>query len=131
MKCRKYVLSSVGEGFLQAPFTVILVDPHTCIIDRILGVTQRVSKRCNKGRGKQLKPRAIAALEECCVEGTTEDIKFISFGCEKDTCIFLKIVFHFKMLQKIHIFFLIASSYHVHKLESRNYQLLLMESQQI
>ena len=56
--------------FSQAPFTVMSVNPHTCIIDRILGVTQRVSKRCNKSRGKQLKPCILAVLEECHVEGT-------------------------------------------------------------
>ena len=87
---RRYVLSSVGEEFLQAPFTVMLVDPHNCIIDRILGVTQRASKRCNQNRGKQLKPRIVALLEECHVEGTIEDIKFIGFGCENDACIFFK-----------------------------------------
>lgn len=82
---RKYVLTSVGEEFLQAPFMVMSVDPHTCIIDRIL-----VSKRRNKSHDKQLKPHIVAALEECHVEGTIEDIKFIGFGCENDTCIYFK-----------------------------------------
>ena len=85
---------------MQTPFTVMSVDPHTCIIDRILGVTQRVSKRCNKSCGKQLKPCIVAALEECHVEGTIEDIKFIGFGCENDTCIFLRLFFTSKCYQR-------------------------------
>lgn len=128
---RKYVLSSVGEEFLQAPFTVMSVDPHASIIDRILGVTQRVFKRCDQNRGKQLKPRIVAALEKCHVEGTIEDIKFIGFGCENDTCIFFKDCFLLPNATKDPHFCLSAFSCHAHKLESRNCWLSLMESQQI
>ena len=87
---RKYILSSAGNEFLQAPVAIMSLDPHACFVDRILGVTQRVSKRCNQNRGKQLKPRIVAALEECQEEGTVDDLKLIGFERENDTCIFFK-----------------------------------------
>ena len=67
------------------PFMIMLVDPHACIIDRILCVTQRASKRCNQNRGKQLKPCIVVPLEKCHVEGTVDDIKLIGFGYENNT----------------------------------------------
>jgi len=85
-------LSTAGTEFLQAPVAVMSLDPHACVVDRILGVTstQSISKRCNQNRGKQLKPRIVAALEECKGEGTLDDLKLIGFDCENDTCIFFR-----------------------------------------
>ena len=74
---RKYILSSAGNEFLQAPLAIMSLDPHACFVDRILG-------------GKQLKPRIVAALEECQEEGTVDDLKLIGFEYKNDTCIFFK-----------------------------------------
>ena len=87
---RKYILFSAGNEFLQAPVAIMSLDPHACFVDRILGVTQRIFKRCNQNRGKQLKPCTVAALEECQEEGTVDDLKLLGFEHENDTCIFFK-----------------------------------------
>ena len=43
---RKYLLSSPGTEFLQDPRSVMSVDPHACIVEKLLGVIQQNSKRC-------------------------------------------------------------------------------------
>ena len=100
-------------------------DPHAYIIDKILGVRQRISKRCYQNRGKQLKPRIVAALEDYQVEGTVNDLKMIGFQYQNDTCIIyiLRTVFHFHVQQRIHIFDLTAFSYHALKLPLNKSQL--------
>ncbi|MCY3928217.1 MAG: helicase-related protein [Acidobacteria bacterium] len=85
---RKYLLSSSGTEFLQDPQAVMSVDPHACVVEKLLGVIHRNSKRCNQSRGKQLKPRIVNAVEGCHMEGSNEALKFIGFGCETDTCIY-------------------------------------------
>ena len=85
---RKYLLSSTGIEFLQDPRSVMSVDPHACIVETLLGVVHRNSRRCNQSRGKQLKPHIVDAIERCHTEGSIEALKVIGFGCETDTCIY-------------------------------------------
>ena len=85
---RKYLLSSSGTEFLQDPQAMMSVDPHACVIEKLLGVTPRNSKRCNQSRRKQLKPRIVDTIEGCHMEGSIEALKYIGFGCETDTCIY-------------------------------------------
>jgi len=59
---RRYMLSSSGLEFLHAPYAVMPVDPLPCVVDKLLGVKQSSSKRCNQNQGKQTKPRIISAL---------------------------------------------------------------------
>ena len=87
---RKYLLSSSGIEFLQDPRAVMSVDPHACIVEKLLGVQvmHRNSKRCHQNRGKQLKPRIVDTIEGGhYTEGSIEALKYIGFGCETDTCI--------------------------------------------
>ena len=76
-------MSTAGNEFLEAPVAIMSLDPYACIliIDRILGFRQRISKRCYQNHGKQLKPHNIivAALEDCQVERTVNNLKMIGF----------------------------------------------------
>jgi len=63
------MLSSLGLEFLHTPYAVMSVNPLCCVVDKLLGVKQISSKRCNQNRGKQTKPRIVGALEGCTVEG--------------------------------------------------------------
>jgi len=85
-----FYLATADNEFLQTPVAIMSPDPHACIIDRNLGVSQRISKRCNQNRGKQLKPCILTALEEYQVEGTVDDLNLIGFQCTNDTCIYFK-----------------------------------------
>ena len=85
---RKYLLSSSGIAFLQDPQAVMSVDPHAYVIEKLLGVTHRNSKRCDQSRGKQFKPRIIDTIQGCHMEGSIDALKYIGFGCETDTCIY-------------------------------------------
>ena len=73
---------------MQDPQAVMSVNPHACVIEKLLGVTHRNSKRCNQSRGKQLKPRIIDTIQGCHMEGSIDALKYIGFGCETDTCIY-------------------------------------------
>ena len=97
---KRYMLSSLDLGFLHAPYAVISVDPLCCVVDKLLGVKQISSKRCNQNRGKQTKPRIVGALEGCSVEGNIEALKFIGFGCKSDTCIYFENCFSMQNARK-------------------------------
>ena len=84
----KYILSSSGVQFLQDPQAVMSMDPHACVVEKLLGVMHRNSKRYNQSHGKQLKPRIVGAIEKCSAEGSIEVLKFIGFGYETDTCFY-------------------------------------------
>ena len=62
---RKYLLSSSGIECLQDLRAVMSVDPHACIVEKLLGVQvmHRNSKRCHQNRRKQHKPRIIDTME--------------------------------------------------------------------
>ena len=85
---RKYVLSSHGQEFLQVPCTVMSVDPHACVIEKLLGVVPRSSKRCSQNRGKQVKPQIVDAVEKCRTVRSIKALKFIGFGCNTDVCLY-------------------------------------------
>jgi len=78
---RKYFLSPKGENFLQNPFAIMSLDPQSNVVDVMLHVVERKPfSRCHQNRGKQLKPRLIAALEGCLMEGTIDRLKFLGLG---------------------------------------------------
>ena len=86
------------------------VDLHACIVEMLLGVVLRNSRRCNQSRGKQLKPHIVDAIEGCHTEGSIEALKFIGFDCETDTCVYFGNCFLLQNPAKIHIFYLTISS---------------------
>ena len=66
---------------MSNPHAVMSVDPQSNVVDVILGIVQTSTfKRCHQNRGKQLKPRVIAALEGPWTEGSIDKIKFLGFG---------------------------------------------------
>ena len=80
---RKYYLSSSGEEYVNNPHAVMSVDPQSNVVDVILGIVETSTfKRCHQNRGKQLKPRVIAALDGPWTEGSIDKIKFLGFGTE-------------------------------------------------
>ena len=82
---RKYFLSAAGENFLQNPYAIMSVDPQSNVVDVMLGVVERkLYSKCHQNRGKQLKPRLIAALEGQLIEGSIERLKFLGLGEEND-----------------------------------------------
>ena len=88
---RKYLLATAGEAFLDNPTSVMSVDPQSNVVDILLGEVQgKKYSKCHQNRGKQLKPRLIAALEGCAIEGTVDAIKFLGLGPEvnSDTCFY-------------------------------------------
>ena len=88
---RKYSLALTGEVFLNNPTSVMSVDPQSNIVDVMLGVVEsKKYSKCHQNRGKQLKPRLIAALEGSSIEGTIDKIKFLELGPEvnDDMCFF-------------------------------------------
>lgn len=89
---RRYILTSLGESFLANPYSVMSVDPHSSVIDALLGLVHRpVSRNVTQKRGTQLKPRIIDLLEKPCVEGSIECLKFIGFNAGgNDICMFVK-----------------------------------------
>jgi len=90
---RKYLLTAAGEKFLQNPFAIMSVDPQSNVVDVMLQVVERKSyAKCHQNRGKQLKPRLIAALEGCWIEGSLERLKFIGLGGEEldDMCLYFR-----------------------------------------
>jgi len=85
---RRYKLSADGEAFLNNPQTVMSVDPHSHIIDAIVGEAHRkCSTKSIQSRGVQLKPRIVAALEGKWLEGDTEILKFFGISVrDVDLC---------------------------------------------
>jgi len=57
---RRYKLSIKGEAFLSNPQTVMLVDPHSHVLDAIVGEARRKSVKSIQNRGVQLKPCIVA-----------------------------------------------------------------------
>ena len=87
---RKYFLAAAGEAFLQDPIAIMSLDPLSNVVDIMLGVVEKKYSKCHQNRGKQLKPRLIAALEGCLIEGNVEKIKFLGLGTEAhdDMCFY-------------------------------------------
>lgn len=85
---RRYKLSTDGEAFLSNPQTVISVDPHSHIVDAIVGEAHRkCSIKSIQSRGVQLKACIMAALEGRWLEGDTKMLNFFRISvCDVDLC---------------------------------------------
>jgi len=49
---RRYILTTLGESFLCNPYTIMSVDPHSSIIDGLLGLVHRpLTRNITQKRG--------------------------------------------------------------------------------
>jgi len=95
---RHFSLSTTGEEFLLSPSSTMSVNPHSCIVDRLLIASSEdscmQSKKSKQSRAVQVKPKIIKLIEEKrWQEGNATLLKFIGFDdnfelSTEDVCLY-------------------------------------------
>jgi len=74
---RRYCVTSTGKAFIVDPTAVVSVDPHSRVIDMLLGVISGPAHTSTHKRGTQLKPHIISAMEGPWTVGDIQSLRFL------------------------------------------------------
>ena len=92
---RRYNVTSAGRAFVLKPHSVVSVDPHSSVIDMLLGAVSKTAQPSTHKRGTQLKPHLISAMEGPWTAGNIENLKFLGSSASTDSEHFIKPI-HFE-----------------------------------
>jgi len=81
---RRYHITSTGQTFIIDPSTVISVDPHSRVIDMLLGVVSSHEHASTHKRGTQLKLHVISAMEAPWTAGDIKRLAFLGSSTDSD-----------------------------------------------
>ena len=87
---RRYNVTSAGKVFVLKPHSVVSVDPHSSIIDMLLGAVSKIAQPSTHKRGTQLKPHLISAMEGPWTVGNIENLKFLGSSTDSEHDLFIK-----------------------------------------